>query len=112
MRIATWILLGITSVAGATAGIVQEVNRVRTHPHTSPSTATLRLIVKLRPASATGASAQAVTPAGLEERMTSLASRTGVALGAHREITSLMHSVHIDASSLDSANETLARLRA
>jgi len=39
-------------------------------------------------------------------------SRTGVALGAHREITSLMHSVRADVSSSDSVNETLARLRA
>jgi serine protease len=112
MRFATWILLGIATVAGATVGIVQEVNRVRTHPHTSPNTGSLQLIVKLRTSSETGVSAEAVSPDGSEERMNSLASRAGVALGSHRAITSLMHSVHVDAGSPDSANETLARLRA
>ncbi len=112
MRFATWMLLGIATVAGATAGIVQEVNRVRTHPNTLPTAAPLQLIVKLRASSATGVSVQAVTIAGSEELMTALASRTGVALGAHREITSLMHSVRVDVSSSDSVNETLGRLRA
>lgn len=110
MRFASWVLLGITTVAGGSAGIVQEINHARTHPHTSPSAGSMQLIVKLRPPSGASTSVQAVQP-NVEARMTSLASRTGVAV-EHHAITTLAHSVRIDTTSSYSVAEALALLRA
>ncbi|HTT00657.1 MAG TPA: S8 family serine peptidase [Steroidobacteraceae bacterium] len=122
-RSSLWMLSTAVAIcaiaAGLGAGGLGERNPVRTHPLSSslesPQTAVLPIIVKLRAAGSTAAGAAQIQDAQVEdphERIAALATRAGLALAAHREITTLMHVMLIEPLPGESAAETLARLRA
>src|SRR6184192_2672814 len=95
MRWLAWTML-MAAVLGA-AGLNDELNPVRTHPHGAADTAVERLIIKLREAaSATAVIPAAVTPeeAQIEagrQRVALLAGRHGLMLKSTRAITARMH---------------------
>jgi len=103
----TWLLV---AVAGSGA-LGAEVNPVRTHPHGTPAAVTQQLIIKLRAGTA-AAGSPAARPGDATERVAALASRSGVRLVRHRPITALIHAMHIETRAGESAEATLARLRA
>ena len=103
-------LLAAAAVAGA-AGVMTELNPVRTHPKaTSPAVAQY-LVVKLRPeAVAVGRESPPLQRA--HARISALAARHGLALVSHRSITELMHALRVEPTAGEEAATTLARLRA
>lgn len=88
-----------------------ERNPVRTHPTAAASTSgPQKIIVKLMPAAA--AVGTAALPS-ISERLSGLASRTGLGLAGYRSITRRMHVIQVQpAVSGESIAQTLARLRA
>jgi len=102
--------------AAAFAGVIggsAELNPVRTHTHTQQQSATQRVVVKLREistAAGTTARAQSITP---QDRISSLALRTGLSMKGVRTITSRLHALQLQPTdSTESIETTLARLRA
>ena len=117
MRWLAWTML-MAAVLGA-AGLNDELNPVRTHPHGAADTAVERLIIKLREAAgATAVIAAAVTPeeAQIEagrQRVALLAGRHGLMLKSTRAITARMHVMHLEFPlSAESLATTLETLRA
>lgn len=109
MRSFAWILL-LAVMAVAAAGVIKkEINPVRTHPHQTAHTGSLRIIVKLR--SSSDPTLVAATQSA-EERIAALVSRAGLTMDEHRPITTLMHVVRIEPVDSESSEGTLARLRA
>lgn len=103
--------LGVLAAMTAVSGSAAEVNPVRTHPRGTSRAAALQLIVKLRAGVAATATPQAAST-GARDRVVALASRSGVRLLAHRPITTLIHAVQLEPAAGESADATLARLRA
>jgi serine protease len=110
MRPLVWMgLMAVTAVAGA-AGVVAELNPVRTHPHDAVPPTAQYVVVKLR--ADAGAAATAAAAHTAHERVAALAVRTGLTLIGHRPITELIHALHVAPPAGEATAVTLARLRA
>src|SRR5579862_4551479 len=103
-------LVAVAAVSAA-AGVMNELNPVRTPPQaTSPAVAQY-LVVKLRP-EAVAAGPQSPPLQRARARISALAARHGLALLSHRSITELMHALRVEPTAGEEAATTLARLRA
>lgn len=102
-------LVAAAAVAGA-AGVMVELNPVRTHPHGTPPAVAQYVVVKLRPEVV--ATLPESTPLQrAHARVSALAARHGLSLVSHRPITELMHALRVEPTG-EAAATTLARLRA
>ncbi len=110
MRSSVLVVLTLIALAVGAAGLVREKSNPRTHPHAVPAAGVSHVIVKLRAApTSTGSVRDQVT--GSDERLTALASRTGLMLDERRAITERMHVVRVLALHGESSEQSLERLR-
>jgi serine protease len=111
------IALSTAAIAGGLSGSA-ELNPVRTHPHSLPTSNVHQVIVKLRAARTSAAASAANTAEAKimltpQARVANLAARVGLKMEQTRSITDNMHVMMLDPASADDAIETtLARLRA
>ncbi len=103
--------MAVIAAAGA-AGVMTEINPVRTHPHTMAQTTALHVIVKLRTPRAGTPGMATIQAQSAQDRVAAIVTRTGLTLATHRPITALMHSLHVVAANGASVEATLTRLRA
>jgi serine protease len=117
MRSFVWAMFTAAAVfAGAAGGAAEEANPVRTHGPADPESSVQHIIVKMRAAGVATASsgrAQAMSVQRPQDRVTALATRSGVRLKQSRQIIGDMHVIHVEpAVSGEPVAATLARLRA
>jgi serine protease len=120
MRIFVWLCFALLATGAGAAGLQNERNPVRTHPHGVAQLGRVQhIIVKLRgsPAASVARVAAVVAApaerAAEQQRINALLARTGFALQSSHRIMSLLHVLHVEpGAGSASLAQTLARLRA
>lgn len=104
MRAVVWCVLAAAASIGASSARGAEVNRVATHPRSSlHASSVLPLIIKLRAPAASSAATLSET-----DRIQRLASRAGLLLEGHREITMRLHVLRVDLPASAGGSEAAA----
>ena len=105
MRALAWLALAAVASVWLTAVQGAEFNRVATHPRSSPVSAVLPLIVKLR-----APPASTMSPAGLSEqaRIQRVATRAGLLVEQHHSITAGMHVLRVNLPASSGGNQSAA----
>lgn len=114
MRSSAWLMLLAAAAVGAASLVGVERNPVRTHPTAVAESSIQHIIVKLRAPSAGDSVLSAEQEVQRErERITSLASRTGIGLEDSREIMTRLHAIRVQpAVKGEALAQTIARLQA
>jgi serine protease len=107
MRIFLCAMVLSAAVAAGALGGSSEVNLVRTQPHVQAGQVEVhQVIVKLRRATDSAASASSGQPLAAHERVAKIATRSGLTLKGSRAITDLLHVVQVEPASADDSVET------
>jgi serine protease len=109
--------IAVSAAAYATVtGGSAELNPVRTHPHQETGVRDVnvqQIIVKLRAVGGAASGSVQIQAVSAHDRIASLAVRSGLAMRNSRQIFDRMHVMQVEpASTADSVDATLARLRA